>query len=126
MESKIFVFEMVAILSSIWLSKENRVYLENKRCASDNKKSRTMSTAELKLQIFRQIDSLDQKSLEKLHYIVDRLIDRPSNSNDWDELTEQQQQGILDAVEEAEAGYIVSHEEVMKKARTKINNAILH
>ena len=82
-----------------------------------------MSTAELKLQIFRQIDSLDQKSLEKLHHIVDRLIDPPSNSNDWDELTEQQQQGILDAVEEAEVGYLVSHEEVMKKARTKINNA---
>ncbi|MEA5129150.1 MAG: hypothetical protein VB074_13295 [Proteiniphilum sp.] len=85
-----------------------------------------MSTAELKLQIFRQIDSLDRKNLEKLHHIVDRLIDRPSNPNDWDELTEQQQQGILDAVEEAEAGYLVSHEEVMKKARTKINNAILH
>jgi predicted transcriptional regulator len=115
-----------AILSSIWLSKENRVYLENKRCASYNKKSSTMSTAELKLQIFRQIDSLDRKNLEKLHHIVDRLIDRPSNPNDWDELTEQQQQGILDAVEEAEAGYLVSHEEVMKKARTKINNAILH
>ena len=85
-----------------------------------------MSTAELKLQIFRQIDSLDQKSLEKLHHIVDILIDPQYNSSDWDELTEQQQQGILDAIEEAEAGYIVSHEEVMKKARTKINNAILH
>ncbi|MDO4557321.1 MAG: hypothetical protein Q4B70_19580 [Lachnospiraceae bacterium] len=54
---------------------------------------------------------------------MDRLIDPPSNSNDWDELTEQQQQGILDAVEETEVGYLVSHEEVMKKARTKINNA---
>ncbi|SCD21824.1 hypothetical protein PSM36_3035 [Proteiniphilum saccharofermentans] len=39
-----------------------------------------MSTAELKLQIFPQVDSLDQKSLEKLHHIVDTLIDRLYNS----------------------------------------------
>lgn len=83
-----------------------------------------MTTAELKLQIFRQIDSLDQKRLEELYLIMNKLIDPRPNISEWEQLTEQQQQGILDAVKEAKAGYLVPHEDVIKKARSKIQNAI--
>jgi predicted transcriptional regulator len=87
-------------------------------------KSGTMTTAELKLQIFRQIDSLDQKRLEELYLLINKISDYQLNSNEWEQLTDQQQQGLLNALKEAEAGYLVSHEEVMEKAREQISNVI--
>jgi len=84
-----------------------------------------MTTAELKLQILRRIDSLDQKRLEELYIIINKIADYQNNTNEWEELTEPQQQGLLNALKEAEAGYLVSHEEVMEKARNQIAN-VLH
>lgn len=84
-----------------------------------------MTTAELKLQILRRIDSLDQKRLEELYLIINKIADYQNNTNEWEELTEPQQQGLLNALKEAEAGYLVSHEEVMEKARNQIAN-VLH
>lgn len=43
--------------------------------------------------------------------------------NDWEKLTEEQKQGIIDAIGEIDSGKGISHEEVMENIRKKYSNA---
>jgi len=43
--------------------------------------------------------------------------------NDWNELTEEQRQGIVEAIEEIDAGKGIPHAKVIANIRSKYTNA---
>jgi len=63
-------------------------------------KSQIMSVSDLKLKIFRQIDSLVCNRLEELYGVLLNFINEKKDIADWVRLTEEQKQGILYAIEE--------------------------
>jgi len=63
-----------------------------------------MSVSELKLKIFREIDSLEKSSLEELHQILKNFINGKRDLDDWQKLTEDQKNGILEAIDEVDSG----------------------
>lgn len=82
-----------------------------------------MTVAELKLKLFRQIDSLEKNRLEELYGILMNFINAGKKMNDWDELSGEQKQGINDAIDEIESGKGIPHESVMTNIRKKILHA---
>jgi hypothetical protein len=82
-----------------------------------------MTTADLKLKIFRQIDSLEKSRLEEFYGILVNYINGNKDIGDWEKLTSEQKQGILNAIDEIEVGKGISHEKVMTKIRKKYSNA---
>ena len=82
-----------------------------------------MNVAELKLKIFRQVDSLEKNRLEELYGVFLNYINGQKGLEDWAKLTLEQQQGINDAIEEIEAGKGIPHEVVMTNIRKKFSHA---
>lgn len=82
-----------------------------------------MSSAELKVDIFRKIDKLDEKYLNKIYAYINQLMDKKNISEEWENLSEVQKKALLDAVNSAEKGNTVSHEKVMSKYKNLYGNA---
>jgi hypothetical protein len=82
-----------------------------------------MTVSDLKLKIFRQIDSLEKNRLEELYGVLINYINEKKDISDWDRLTEEQKQGIFDAIEEIETGKGISNEKVMSKISRKYSHA---
>lgn len=82
-----------------------------------------MTVSDLKLKIFRQIDSLDKNRLEELYGVLTNFINGHKDNSDWDKLTEEQKKGIIDAIGEIDSGRGIPHEEVMENIRKKYSNA---
>jgi len=82
-----------------------------------------MTVSDLKLKIFRQIDSLEKNRLEELYGVLINYINGQKDDSDWNKLTEEQKQGIYDAIEEIESGKGIPNEAVISKVRRKYRNA---
>jgi hypothetical protein len=82
-----------------------------------------MTVAELKLKIFRQVDSLEKSRLEELYGVMLNYINSQKDLDDWTKLSTEQQQGIIDAIEEIDAGKGIPHETVMTNIRRKFSHA---
>lgn len=82
-----------------------------------------MTVSDLKLKIFRQIDSLEKNRLEEFYGVMINFINEKRDVGDWEKLTEEQKQGITDAIEEIDSGKGIPHEEVMANIRKKYTNA---
>ena len=82
-----------------------------------------MTTSDLKLKIFRQIDSLEKGRLEEFYGVLVNFINEKKDIGDWEKLTEEQKQGITDAIDEIKAGKGIAHENVMANIRKKYTNA---
>ena len=82
-----------------------------------------MTVAELKLKIFRQVDSLEKSRLEELYGVFTNYINGQQDISEWGKLSKEQQQGIFDALEEIESGKGIPHETVMKNARKRFANS---
>lgn len=80
-----------------------------------------MSSPELKLELFRQIDTLDNASLHKMYKIVIDFINEQQHSVAAEELSTYQKQGIVDAIADLDAGNGNTHEAVIKKMLLKYN-----
>jgi len=78
-----------------------------------------MTTADLKLRIFRQIDSLEKSKLEELYGVLINYINGQKDISDWDKLSENQKHGIFDAIDEIEAGKGIQNKAVLDKFRKK-------
>ncbi|MCK4922549.1 MAG: hypothetical protein KAS71_15960 [Bacteroidales bacterium] len=78
-----------------------------------------MSTSDLKLNIFRKIDSLDEKQLTEIYGLLKNLIHGNYELNDWDELSEYQKNGIVNALDQIESGKGIPNEQVISKFRKK-------
>jgi len=76
-----------------------------------------VTTADLKLKIFRQLDSLQKNRLDEVYGLLMNYFRGQKDIDDWDNLSKEQKQGIIDAVEQLEQGKNISHQKVMKKVR---------
>jgi hypothetical protein len=81
-----------------------------------------MDTSELKLKILREIDSLDKSKLQELYGYVQNYVRGTKNISDWDTLSEAQQDGIRQAIDDLDKGVSVVHEDVISKYRKKYSD----
>ncbi|HSN48828.1 MAG TPA: hypothetical protein VLR29_08715 [Flavobacterium sp.] len=78
-----------------------------------------MSTAELKLKLFREIDNLEKTKLEQIYGLVLNFVNKDDDTEDWNALTATQQKGLLDAIEEMNSSDGIDHKKVMEKHKKK-------
>ena len=82
-----------------------------------------MTVSDLKLKIFRQIDSLEKNRLEEFYGLLLNYVNGKKDVSDWDKLSTAQKQGILDAIEEVDSEKGKAHKVVIDKIRKKYFNA---
>jgi hypothetical protein len=82
-----------------------------------------MTVSDLKLKIFRQIDSLEKSRLEEFYGLLLNYVNGKKDVSDWDKLSNAQKQGILDAIEEVDSEKGIAHKVVIDKFRKKYFNA---
>jgi len=78
-----------------------------------------MSTAELKLKLLREIDTLEKSKLEQIYGLVFNFINKDNDTEEWNALTSAQQKGLLDAIEEMNLSDGIDHKKVMEKCKNK-------
>jgi hypothetical protein len=81
-----------------------------------------MTTSDLKLRIFRQIDALERSKLEELYGVLINYINGQKDVSDWESLSKSQKLGIFDAMDEFDAGKGIPNEVVLNKFRKKYSN----
>ncbi len=77
-----------------------------------------MNAAEIKLDMFRKIDSLKESDLEKVYYKFIALLSMTSSYK----LSKDEETAINEALEAGKDGKSYTHEEVLKEARQKYQN----
>ena len=82
-----------------------------------------MTVSDLKLKIFRQIDSLEKSRLEEFYGLLLNYVNGKKDVSDWDKLSAAQKQGILDAIEDVDSEKGIAHKVVIDKFRKKYFNA---
>ena len=80
-----------------------------------------MTVSDLKLKIFRQIDSLEKNRLEEFYGLLLNYINGKKDISDWDKLTLAQKQGLMDAIDQLNSGKGIPHVDVIDKLRKKYN-----
>jgi len=82
-----------------------------------------MNVSELKLRIFRRLDSLEKSKLEELYGIVVNFLNGHRDIDDWNELSEIQKEGLYDAIDEIDTGKGIPHQQIITKYRKKYSDA---
>ena len=82
-----------------------------------------MTVADLKLKIFREVDSLEKNRLQEIYGVLINYIRGQKDVDDWDKLSEEQKQGIVDAINEIDLGKGTPHKKVMARIRKNYINA---
>ena len=82
-----------------------------------------MTISDLKLRIFRQIDSLEKSKLEEFYGILLNYINGQKDISDWNKLSASQKNGILEAIDEIESGKGIPNKTVLTKFRKKYSDA---
>jgi len=80
-----------------------------------------MTVSDLKLKIFRQIDSLEKNRLEEFYGLLLNYVNSKKDISDWERLTPLQKQGLMDAIDQMDSGKGISHNDVIDKLRKKYN-----
>jgi len=78
-----------------------------------------MNAADIKLKIFREIDSLDKSKLEDLYGMMVNFLNSQKSEEDWLALSDEQKEGIKDAVADLNAGKGISHQSIIAKYRKR-------
>jgi hypothetical protein len=81
-----------------------------------------MTTSDLKLRLFRQIDALDKSKLEELYGVLINYLNGQKDISDWEKLSESQKLGILDAIDEIDSGRGIPNKFVLEKFRKKYSH----
>lgn len=81
-----------------------------------------MNSAEIKIDLFRKLDSLKGKSLKEAYGILMNYINSNSNPNDWDDLSEEQIEGIKLGLSQLDNGEGREHKDVISDLRKKYLN----
>jgi hypothetical protein len=80
-----------------------------------------MTVSDLKLKIFRQIDSLEKNRLEEFYGLLLNYINGKIDISDWDKLSLAQKQGLMDAIDQLDSDKGIPHDDVIDKLRKKYN-----
>lgn len=78
-----------------------------------------MNTAELKLKLYREIETLEKSKLEHIYGVVQNLINQDDSTEEWNELTTTQQKGLLNAIDEMNSSEGMDHQKIMDKYKNK-------
>jgi hypothetical protein len=81
-----------------------------------------MTVSDLKLKIFRQVDSLEKSRLEEFYGLLMNYVNGERDISDWDKLSDPQKQGILDAIDELDSKKGISNKIVIEKFRKRYSN----
>ena len=82
-----------------------------------------MNSAEIKIDLFRKLDSLNGNRLEEAYGMLLNYINGKNEVDDWKSLTQEQQNAIKLGVEELDNGEGRAHEKVMSDIRQRYTNA---
>jgi len=82
-----------------------------------------MTVSELKLKLFRKIDTLDKSKLEEVYGVLTNYINGQKDISEWDKLSDNQRHGILNAIEEVENGNGIPNQVILNKFRKKYSHA---
>lgn len=82
-----------------------------------------MNTFNLKENILKQVDSLNESELQEFLGLVINFLNSKTDISDWDKLSSAEKKGILDAIWEVENGHYLSHKEIITKFNSKFSNA---
>lgn len=78
-----------------------------------------MSTAEIKLKLFREIDLLDESKLKEVYGLLFNFLNKENDTEEWNSLSLAQQTGLLDAIDELDSCEGSDHKTIMDKFRKK-------
>jgi hypothetical protein len=81
-----------------------------------------MTVSDLKLKIFRQIDTLEKSKLEEIYGVLINYINGQKDISEWEKLSVDQKHGIIDAIDEIEAGKGIPNNVIIDKFRKKYSN----
>ena len=82
-----------------------------------------MNSLDLKLKIFREIDSLEETDLNEFYGILSNFVNGKKRVEDWNLLSGEQQTGIEEALDQIKSDKGKPHSEVISKFRNKYKNA---
>jgi len=78
-----------------------------------------MNSAEIKIDLFRKLDSLKDKSLKEAYGLLINYINSNNNPTDWDDLSEEQIKGIKLGLKQLDNGDGREHSQVISELRNK-------
>lgn len=82
-----------------------------------------MNSAEIKIDLFRKLDSLKENRLEEAYGMLLNYINGKNELDDWQSLTKEQQNAIRLGVEQLDNGEGRQHKKVMSDIRKRYTNA---
>ena len=82
-----------------------------------------MTVSDLKLKLFRKIDSLEKSKLEEIYGVLINYINGQKDISEWGKLSDNQRQGIIDSIDEIESGKGIPNKVVIDKFRKKYSHA---
>ncbi len=83
-----------------------------------------MNVADLKIKIFRQVDSLDSSKLEELYGIMQNYINGKREVDEWIGINTKERQGIEASINELDLGKGIPHSQVISKLREKYSQIL--
>jgi len=78
-----------------------------------------MNATNLKIKLIKEIESLDNKNIDKLYGIVMNFINGQVESESWESLTEVQKAGIDSGINQLDQDKGISHNMVMEELKKK-------
>lgn len=82
-----------------------------------------MDASELKLRIFREIDSLENGKLQEVYGYLQNYVRGDKDLSDWENLSVAQKEGLIGAINDLDKGKGIVHEEVISNYRKKYSDA---
>ena len=71
------------------------------------------------MEIFRQIDQLNPNQLKKVYTLLNDTLNRDLDISEWEELSEEQKNGLFDAIKQMDKGLGIASEDVLKRYKRK-------
>jgi len=82
-----------------------------------------MTVSDLKLRLFRQIDALEKNKIEEFYGVLLNYINGQKDISDWNKLSDNQKDGIIEAVNQIENGKGIPGKVIVEKFRKKYSHA---
>ena len=80
-------------------------------------KFKKMSTSKLKLKILKRLDHLSESNLKKFYDLLVSATESKKDISDWDSLSQNQQKGLIEAIEEIDHSEGMEHETLLNSLK---------
>lgn len=81
-----------------------------------------MNATEIKIELFRKLDSLDVKNLKEVYGLLLNYINTKNDYAEWNQLSDIQKNAIQIGLKQLDKGQGIAHKDIMKKYRNKYSN----